>query len=86
MKYTYTCMLINAAPVQQCKADFVDSVGDNCKKYVDEKWCRPNGGYGENWKFDEWGTFNDYEKDGDDARDCPGCGCGGRQTKNLSEV
>ena len=68
--------------IGQCKADFVDSEGDNCKKYVDEKWCRPNGGYGENWKLDEWGTFNDWGKDGYDARDCPGCGCGGRQINN----
>ena len=29
----------------QCKADLVDSMGNNCKKYVDEKWTV---GYGEN--------------------------------------
>lgn len=68
--------------IGQCKPDFVDSLGDNCKIYVDEKWCTPNGGYGENWNFNEWGTFSDYQKYGYDARDCPGCGCVGRKTNN----
>ena len=67
--------------IGQCKADFVDSEGDDCKTYVDEKWCKPNGDYGENWD-PKWGPFNDYERDGYDANHCPGCGCGGRKTSN----
>ena len=67
--------------VRQCKADFEDSAGDNCKKYVDKKYCKPNGDYGENWK-NKWGPFSKYQKDGHDGFDCPGCGCRGRKINN----
>ena len=60
----------------QCKADFIDSEGDNCQKYIDERYCKPNGICGENWDLNEWGSFSDYEMDGYDTNDCPGCGCG----------
>ena len=62
--------------IAYCNADFIDSEGDNCRTYLDSKWCSPNGGYGENWE-DGWGKMSDYGKDGNDAFDCPECGCGG---------
>ena len=69
--------------IGKCKADFEDSEGHDCKKYVDEKWCTPNGGYGEIWDLGEIGEkFSDFQKDGYDARACPECGCKGRKTNN----
>ena len=68
--------------IGHCKPDFVDSEGDDCKEYVDKKWCKPNGDYGEGWKLNEWGSFSDYGKDDYDAKTCLGCGCGGRKTNN----
>jgi len=74
------CIIFDAEAAEQCKADFVDSEGDDCKKYVDKKWCKPNGDYGENWKLNAWGPFSKYAVDGYDATACPGCGCGGAAT------
>ena len=59
-----------------CNADFLDSMGYTCKEYIDNEYCTPNGGYGENWK-DSWGPIRDYAMNGNDAFDCPECGCGG---------
>ena len=67
--------------IGKCKADFVDAGGKNCKIWVDKKYCKPNGDYGDNWR-PIWGTFKDYEVDGYDARNCPGCGCIGTKTNN----
>ena len=68
--------------IEKCKADFVDKGGDNCKKYVDNMWCKPNGDYGVKWQLDNWGTFSKLGKDGYNARACPECGCKGRKTNN----
>ena len=65
-----------------CKADFIDSDGFNCKSYVDEKWCKPNGDYGDGWNLNNWGPFSKHGKDGYDAKNCPGCGCAGRDTNH----
>ena len=68
--------------IGQCKADFVDLSGNDCKNYVDNKWCKPNGDYGNNWETDYWGTFRNFAVGGYDATDCPGCGCGGIKNNN----
>ena len=68
--------------IGQCKVDFIDSEGHNCMEYVELRWCKPNGDYGENWNpYGTWKLklFSDYEKDGFDATDCPECGCAGKR-------
>lgn len=65
--------------IANCKSDFIDSESFNCNAYLTEKWCSPNGGYGENWD-NTWGTISDWGSDGYDALDCPECGCGGSKS------
>ena len=65
----------------KCKADFVDSGGDNCKYYVEKELCTPNGGYGAGWGTGD-GTFSKYQVDCYNARNCPGCGCIGTRINN----
>ena len=67
--------------IGKCKADFVDKEGQNCKRYASMQYCTPNGDIGKNWHPD-FGKFEDYGKDGYDARSCPECGCKGRKTNN----
>jgi len=59
---------------ETCKADFRDGLQNDCNKYADEKWCTPNGNYGENWDLQTLGPF--LKNDGKDAFVCPECGCG----------
>ena len=67
--------------IDKCNADFVDGDGDTCKTYLDEKYCTPDGGYGENWK-PKWDSFSEQQVDGYDARNCPECGCISTKTNN----
>jgi len=69
--------------IGKCKADFVDSGGDNCKLYVDTDMCTPNGGYGAGWGASD-GTFSSYQVDCYNARNCPGCGCIDETTTTTS--
>ena len=48
--------------------------GSTCEKYVSFAYCTDDGKYGEKWNKD-WGTWEDYAKDGFHGGNCPGCGC-----------
>ena len=58
-----------------CNPHFIDSHNVTCQDYADKKLCSPFGGFGRGW-FALWGTFEHFEKDGENAEVCPQCGCG----------
>ena len=68
--------------IEKCKPDFKDTEENTCKRYLAEKYCTPNGGYGEGWQLENFGPFIDFQVDGYDARNCPECGCIGTKTNN----
>jgi hypothetical protein len=55
--------------------DWVDSDGDDCYAYAFNEFCTTSGGYSTKWGND-WGTFQNYTKAGQDASTAC-CACGG---------
>jgi len=66
------------APGTKCGDDppgWVDSEGDTCDDYNDEKYCNDFGGYADGWEI-KWGTFHNFmNKQRTAATAC--CTCGG---------
>lgn len=59
-----------------CNPEFVDSRGNNCQAYANNRWCTTAGKHGPGWK-NSWGTVYDYlSTKGQTAFVCPQCGCG----------
>ena len=58
----------------KCNPDFKDENGEDCRKYLDQKYCTTNGEQGVGWT-PTYPIHSFLNKKGESPLACPQCGC-----------
>ncbi|KAK3240143.1 hypothetical protein CYMTET_49999 [Cymbomonas tetramitiformis] len=76
--------MYNIFTIDGCSdTDWRDSLGSSCRNYMENQWCRMDGGYGSSWD-EYWGTFDDYAPWGGQGASSACCSCGGRRAQSSA--
>ena len=58
-----------------CNPNFIDELGSNCQRYLDQKYCTIRGEEGDGWSLTTYPIQSYLNKDGESPLVCPHCGC-----------